>query len=243
MVAPRAIFFDLDETLVENITPIQDLFSSMYFEFEDKLGADNRDAFFAALGPRIRGLWNSMFLNDTPPEKQLARAFGETILALKQFSPAQANQLGDDMFTHFCTRSSGNVRLHPGALQTLADLHDRGYTTGIITNGIEQLQMGKIQALALQEHVDHVVVSAQARAHKPSRKVFELALDRAGVSADVAWQIGDNATNDVAGAIRAGMSGIFFDPVGDQLDTAFTNLEVQPTHVIAKLPQVVELLG
>jgi putative hydrolase of the HAD superfamily len=147
------------------------------------------------------------------------------------------------MLERFCQRSAENVILHPGALDTLAELRDAGFITGIITNGIEQLQLSKIQRLKLDEEVDHVVVSAQARAHKPRKEVFDLALERAAVKPAQAWQIGDHATNDVAGAIRAGMSGVFFDPEGTRRATAFSKLEVEPTHVISSLPQVIQLLS
>ncbi len=243
MPKPSTIFFDLDETLVENVTPIQELFSSMYFEFQTELGEDQKDNFFAALRPRIGGLWNTMFLSEESPESQLTRAFGESIDALQRHSTKRSSELGREMFDRFCAKSSANVRLHPGATETLANLRELGFTTGIITNGIEQLQLGKIAALDLANQVDHVIVSAQARAHKPAKQVFDYALEKAAVSAELAWQIGDHATNDVAGAIRAGMSGVFFDPSKEQLETAFTELEVDPTYVIHSLPEVLNILA
>lgn len=242
MIKPHAIFFDLDETLVENVIPIQDLFGNVFSGFENELGAHQREPFFVALRQRIGGLWDTMFETKVSPEAQLQAAFTDAIAAVSEGNAAHVQKLGADMYAQFCSSSANNVRLHPGCLETLATLKSRGFITGIITNGIEQLQLGKIHQLGLQDEVDHVVVSAQARAHKPDVKVFELALSRAGVAASTAWQIGDHATNDVAGAIRAGMSGVFFDPSGELLISAFQELEVQPTHTVASLPQVLELL-
>lgn len=241
---PKAIFFDLDETLIENAIPIQKLFTQLFFEFEAELGSGNQESFFAALRPNIASLWGSMFLTAEAPEQQLIRSFEQSIAALDISSSSSAvQQLAEAMFERLLLLSSSNVKLHEGATVTLARLRTAGFQTGIITNGIEQLQLGKIRQLDLQQQVDHVTVSAQARAHKPNAAVFELALERAAVDAHHAWQIGDHATNDVAGAIRAGMSGVFFDPTQSRTQSSFAELEVTPTHVIAKLTDVLELLN
>jgi putative hydrolase of the HAD superfamily len=241
--SPQAIFFDLDETLIENVIPVPELFARMYFDFEDRLGAGQKDAFFTGLRSNAAALWGTMFERNESPEMQLIWCFAESVNSLQVMSKADSEELGNEMFKRFVHLSSNNTRLHTGALETLGSLRANGFTTGIITNGIEQLQLGKIHRLALQDHVDHVVVSAQARAHKPARPVFELALTRAGVDSHQAWQIGDHATNDVAGAIRAGMSGIFFDPNKNRSETAFADLEEKPTHVIHALPEVLELVS
>lgn len=134
------------------------------------------------------------------------------------------------------------MTLNQGALNTLQTLNNNGLTTGIITNGMERVQMGKIQALSLDKKVDHVVVSAQARAHKPNAKVFNLALSKANATPEQAWQVGDHPVNDVAGAIRVGMKGVFYDPKGLRIDTAFEQVDEKPSHTIQRLSDVLSLL-
>lgn len=238
---PKAIFFDLDETLIENKIPIRELFASLYADFSDRLDAELREGFFTDLTPRLGQLWQTMFDTHTSPEQLLCDAFAQSAESTANLSAAQATQLGEDMFARFKEKSAANAALHPGATDTLAALSSAGFQTGIITNGIEQVQLGKVHAVALEHAVDHVVVSAQARAHKPDQKVFSLALERAAVAPHEAWQVGDHATNDVAGAIRFGMSGVFFDPHGRR-EHAFNDLEVTPSHTVDRLTQVLELL-
>lgn len=236
---PQVLFFDLDETLVENKISVRSLFRTVFDHFEDRLDNVDQDHFFAKLGPEIGGLWNTMFEVEDSPETQLIRCFQNAVDAVS--SESDNNDLGAAMFQRFVEMSSNNVCLHPGVEQTLRQLTERGYRTGIITNGIEQLQLGKIHTLGLQRQVDHVVVSAQARAHKPHRPVFDLALERANVNPHQAWQIGDHPTNDVAGAIRVGMKGVFFDP--NHLNhAAFEQLDERPNHIIRSIPEVLGLL-
>ena len=241
MRAPKAVFFDLDETLAENIIPIQRLFAEMYHQFDNELGVDNQEAFFAALRHNAATLWGSMFDIAKPPEAQFVDCFAESIRATDAVPEAQTRQLAETMYDRFRTMSATNVRFNDGAAETLATLNQAGFITGIITNGMEQLQLGKIQHLDLEAQVDHVIVSAQARAHKPHARVFELALRKAGVDAGAAWQVGDNAVNDVAGAIRAGMSGVFYDPSKARLSEAFAELAESPSYVAHHLLDVVEL--
>jgi HAD superfamily hydrolase (TIGR01509 family) len=240
--SPKAIFFDLDETLIENVIPIGKLFGEMYYQFEGKLGAENKDVFFTTLRTNASTLWATMFETSVSPEQRFLECFAQSVRATGTVNESQSLELATAMVDRFRSLSVNNVRLHEGAQQTLYTLREMGFITGIITNGMEGGQLAKIHKLGLESQVDHLVVSAQARAHKPDAKVFQLALDRAGVSPSQAWQVGDHATNDVAGAIRAGMTGVFFDPAGSRNETAFDDLEECPTHVIQQLLSVVELV-
>lgn len=243
MQNPKAIFFDLDETLIENVIPIRKLFGEMYYQFEEQLGSQNKEVFFATLRTNASELWATMFETSVSPEQRFLECFAQSVRATGTTNESQSLELATAMVARFRSLSVDNVRLHDGAKETLSTLREMGFITGIITNGMEGGQLAKIHQLGLESQVDHLVVSAQARAHKPDAKVFQLALDRAGVSPAQAWQIGDHATNDVAGAIRAGMSGVFFDPAGSRTETAFNDLEERPTHIIQHLLTVVELVS
>ena len=164
MPRPQAIFFDLDETLIENIVPIQEVFAGMYAAFADELGRGQQKEFFAALRRGAGLLWNSMFEHDHSPERQLTNCFAQAIDAVK---PGAGKMLADQMLQQFIAATQTNVRFHPGAETTLHELRQAGFVTGLITNGIERLQMAKIECLNIADMVDHVTVSAQARAHKP----------------------------------------------------------------------------
>lgn len=238
----KAIFFDLDETLIENKIPVRELFARMYFDFEEQLGAQNKELFFTALREQAANLWGSMFDTDVAPEQQFINCFASCITTTGAASGDKALAIGQNMFDHYQNLSSSNVVFHDGALALLTELSNRGIITGLITNGMEQIQLGKVHAMDIHNKVDHVTVSAQARAHKPHAPVFNLALDRAGVSAKHAIQIGDHATNDVAGAIRAGLGGVFYNPGELVLEESFAGLPERPTHHIHHLSDVLGLL-
>lgn len=238
----KAVFFDLDETLIENKIPVRELFARMYFDFEEQLGANNKELFFSNLREHAATLWGTMFETDIAPEQQFVNCFAKCVEATDSARGDQALAIGRNMFDHYESLSSNNVVFHDGAVELIAELNARGVITGLITNGMEQIQLGKIHALDIHNKVDHVTVSAQARAHKPHAPVFNLALTRAGVSAEHAIQVGDHATNDVAGAIRAGLGGVFYNPGELVLEESFAGLTERPTHHIKHLNQVLDFV-
>lgn len=238
----KAIFFDLDETLIENRLSVTEVFGRMYTDFEDELGPSNQKPFFGTLSECAKNVWSQMFEVDLTPERQLIQCFETSIKATEAVAEARQFSLAQDMFDHFLNLSSNNVRFQDQAEHVLEDLRSIGYQTGIITNGIEQIQLGKIEKLNLVDKVDTVTVSAQARAHKPLAPVFELALSRTGCTAEESMMVGDHPTNDVAGSIRMGMKGIYYNPKQHDVEHAFSALEERPNHVIEEMPGLLSLL-
>ncbi len=238
----KAIFFDLDETLIENRLSVRDVFGRMYTDFQSELGNTNQKAFFAELSVRAKTLWATMFDTHESPEHQLVNCFKHSINATQAVAEYRHLSLAQDMVDHFVALSAGNVHFQDSAEAVLAELNKLGYVVGLVTNGIEQVQMSKIEKLELMNKVDHITISAQARSHKPAQAVFDLALERAAISADQAWMIGDHPTNDVAGAIRAGLTGIYYNPEGRDVKGVFANLEETPNHTIDRLADIFDLL-
>ena len=63
-------------------------------------------------------------------------------------------------------------------------------------------------------HLDFVLDSGEVGVEKPDRRIFDLALERAGIAAAEAAYIGDLYTIDVRGAGAAGLRPVLLDPGG-----------------------------
>lgn len=99
----------------------------------------------------------------------------------------------------------------PGVREMLAELRSREVPVAILTNGWSPLQQRKAERV---EFEGAVVVSSDLGIQKPEPQAFEALADVLGVGcADVAF-VGDSPESDVAGAIRAGMQGVWFDAEG-----------------------------
>jgi putative hydrolase of the HAD superfamily len=89
-------------------------------------------------------------------------------------------------------------------------LRARGCAVGIISNWDRRLA-GLLGGVGLAGHVDTVVSSAEVGLRKPDPRIFELALDRVGVTAADAAHVGDHHYADVLGAQAAGMTAVLID--------------------------------
>lgn len=95
----------------------------------------------------------------------------------------------------------------------LARLSNRGLVVGVVSNWSERLP-DLCQRLGLGDHLAFVITSADIRAEKPERAIFERALFRAGASAEETLHVGNDLERDVRGALGAGLRAALVDRTG-----------------------------
>ena len=92
-----------------------------------------------------------------------------------------------------------DVELYPDVLPDLEHLFER-FTVVAVTNGNANLE-----AIGIR-HLFHDVVTAEsAGVAKPARRIFDIAIDKAGVSPEEILHVGDHPETDVDGGRQAGM--------------------------------------
>ncbi|HRI79454.1 MAG TPA: YjjG family noncanonical pyrimidine nucleotidase [Cyclobacteriaceae bacterium] len=124
--------------------------------------------------------------------------------------------------------------LIPEALETLEYLFPK-YPMVIVTNGFDELQSTKMKSAGIKDYFRHVVTSQRAGNRKPSKEIFEFALNESGFNPSQSIMIGDNLLTDIVGARSAGLDTIYFNPAGKTHDE-------QVTHEITRLNELRTLL-
>ena len=102
----------------------------------------------------------------------------------------------------------------PGVPAALESLRGNGLRLVVVSNSDGTAEDGLVES-GLRPLVDAVVDSAVFGVEKPDRRIFEHALDVAGVRAADAIHVGDLHAADVVGAIGAGIHPVLLDPFGD----------------------------
>jgi len=102
----------------------------------------------------------------------------------------------------------------PAAVHEALDALD--HRVGVLTNGLRAWQTTKLAHHGLDEHVEAVVVSETAGAHKPDPAPFAVAAER--LPATDRWLVGDDREADVAGARDAGWNAVHVDGPGSVPD-------------------------
>ena len=126
-----------------------------------------------------------------------------------------------------------DVELFPDVLPNL-ELLARSLRIVAVTNGNANLEIIGIR------HLFHDVVTAVgAGAAKPARRIFEEAVDRAGVAPQQVLHVGDHPETDVAGAREAGLRAAWINRKGDDWPD---HLE-SPEAVVTSMTELHRLLG
>lgn len=101
----------------------------------------------------------------------------------------------------------------PEDLDALEQLRGGGWRIGIVTNGMADNQLAKIQRTGLADLVDAWCISDEVGIRKPDPRIFRLAAQRCGMPADrTGWMVGDSLTHDVAGGRAAGLRTVWINP-------------------------------
>ena len=100
-----------------------------------------------------------------------------------------------------------------GAADALAALRRAGYAVACISNAdgtVDQL----LARAGLLDQLAFVVDSGKVGFEKPDPRIFHLALERAGVTAEESYYVGDIYPVDVVGSRAVGMVPVLVDPLG-----------------------------
>ncbi|MFI9556142.1 HAD family hydrolase [Nonomuraea endophytica] len=144
----------------------------------------------------------------------------------------------EDLWAAYRLRMPHLVYCRPEVLDGLAALRTSGWKVGIVTNGMADNQLGKIQRTGLAEAVDTYALSGAEGIRKPDRRLFEIAAQRCGASLEGGgWMIGDNLVADIKGGRGAGLRTIWVDR------GAWPGAVNGADHVVTDVVQVFKILS
>ncbi len=105
---------------------------------------------------------------------------------------------------------SRSYKLYPDTIPAIERLQRDGYRIGLISNF-----EGWLEKMLVELEVGHVfdvsVISGLEGVEKPDPRIYEIALERAGVHPRSAVHVGDSVTFDVEPARRTGMLTVLID--------------------------------
>jgi putative hydrolase of the HAD superfamily len=237
---PKAVFFDLDETLIRHDIPVTELFQAACRQVLSAPSGPTWDRFHQHLRQHAGPLWQDIARHRGRGEAAFRSMFRNALLHAGD-DPALAEPMVDTFLTLVVESTGPTV----GAHAVLDELAAAGIATGIITNGFSFLQKRKAQAHGLTERVRFVLTSEDAGAHKPDPRIFRRALDAIGVEAHDCWHVGDHRDNDVAGALDAGLGAVWFTADSPATDAApeLASSDRRPYRVITRLTELPDLMA
>lgn len=103
--------------------------------------------------------------------------------------------------------------VRPGTTEALAELRERGFQLGVISNADGRVQ-ALLESVGLAHYFDFILDSTVVGFEKPDPRIFRLGCERGGVEPEEAVYVGDIYEIDVVGARAVGMRTFLIDPLG-----------------------------
>ncbi|MFC7736374.1 HAD family hydrolase [Roseomonas sp. GCM10028921] len=190
---PRAILFDLDDTLYGYERPHRRAMDAVREKVRRTLSVEPGPFDEAFLTARAEV---KKQLGETASSHNRLLYFQRTIELLGLSSqPAIALDLEQTYWRTLLT----NARLFPAAEETLIELRAAGLPLALVTDLTAQIQFRKLVYFGIDRYFDAVVTSEEAGVDKIGLKPFNLALAKLGLGPnDPVWFIGDSEADVVA---------------------------------------------
>ncbi|MFD0802810.1 HAD family hydrolase, partial [Streptomonospora algeriensis] len=203
--APEAIFFDLDDTLLDDraassagLRTIMDRLGHPEFSAARRLWDVQTDISFGAY---IAG---RLTLEEQRRERIRA-------LAIQAGHSHISDEHCDELYQLYLSAHRSAWAPFRDVAPVLGELARSGLRLGLVTNGIEQLQRDKLAVLDIAAFFPTVVCADTVGAGKPDPRIFRAACQAAGVPPERAWHVGDQLEADALGAISAGLYPVLVD--------------------------------
>jgi len=241
MKLPRAILFDLDDTLLVAFGPAASQWQRTIAAFTGRLGPIEAASVAAAISAASTELWADPARHKywrhrigEARRKIVADAFAE-LAATGHPVPPQA--VGDELADAYNALHDEELAMFPDAHATLDRLKELGVKLALITNGAGEPQRAKVVRFALEHRFDHIQIEGEHGFGKPEERAYTHAMAVLGVRPHETWMVGDNLEWEVVGPQRLGIHAIWHDGYGAGLPPGSP---IKPDRIIRRLSELLE---
>lgn len=197
----RIAYLDLDHTLLEFESAEENALKLLFHEYNRELTEDECELYKVI----SEKWWDLLDTGRCKKDEILVGRFREYFDRLNVKENPHA---ASDRYLEHLSRQGMAIA---GAIDFLEEMRDRGQRMAAITNGVEFVQLRRIEIAGLNAYLDFVVTSERAGFTKPHPGIFHYASELSGIPADRSVYIGDSLETDWAGARNAGMPFILLD--------------------------------
>jgi putative hydrolase of the HAD superfamily len=159
--------------------------------------------------------------------------------ALEQIGRAD-DHLSRALATRYRTLRDERLAIFPGVAEMLAGLVAAGHTLGTITNGDAAGQRRKLERFDIAKHFAYIGIEGEAGVGKPEPEAYWRALRAVHCAPGAAWMVGDNLDWDVIGAQQLGLRTVWIDRHRRGLPKGSSD---RPDHVAARVTELELGLG
>lgn len=237
MIPPKALFFDLDDTLLDS-----SFFADTILRTCQLLADREKSLDAAQLLEANREVWQ-LYFPEIENKWMLGELDGTTLIGEAWRRTLRTCDCDNESMVELARQvhlqyTSEAHRLFEDVAELFSSLKKARIPLALITNGASDTQREKLQTLNIEHWFDTIVISGEIGVAKPDIPIFTMALDQLGIAPAGAWHVGDNLKTDVAGAIAAGIGAVWLNRKGLTL----TDDDPEPHLEISSLAELDSLV-
>ena len=231
---PQAIFFDLDDTIIDFTAPAEPAWVEVAERFAAHYGDTDAATVRQAIDRVSSQWWSDPGRHRTGRLDLLNTRVSNVAEALAGLDIVD-DGLSTRMADTYAQLRTEALQLFPGARATLEYFHHAGVPLALLTNGDSTGQRHKIDRFDLAGFFDCILIEEEFGVGKPDERVFRHALDRFGGSVDKTWMVGDNLQWEIEPCRRLGLHTVWVDFLAEGLPSGSTIVPHRTVHSIHEL--------
>lgn len=220
------ILFDADDTLFDFQKTAEKCFS----ETCKKLGVPYKEGYYQIYREINQGYWDLFSLGKV--EKSVLKK-----MRFVDFGKAIGYEINADEFMPIYEKGLSETSiLYPESIPTLEAVKGLGLKTYLITNGLANVQRGRLKLSGIGKYFDGIFISDEMGCSKPSKTYYELVVSQIdGFDPSKALIVGDSLVSDIPLGIENGIDTCYLNHTNDK-----PNLPV--TYEIKNVKEVLDVL-
>ena len=224
----RNVLFDLDDTLFDFHKAEKIALTKTLVHF----GIDPTEETLALYSTINAAHWKRLELGEISREEVKVGRYRELFKTIGvECDPVKATAYYESML------AIGHYFM-PGAPELLEELYGK-YRLYIVSNGTAKVQEGRIGSSGIAKYMDGIFISQILGANKPDKQFFDICFaEIPDFSLSETVIIGDSLSSDIKGGINAGITTVWFNPKGIEIDS-----DIKPDYTIKELSEVPGLLS
>jgi putative hydrolase of the HAD superfamily len=239
-ILPRAMLFDLDDTILSAHGKPAIAWSRIADEFAPAFAPLRPADVATALVAQAKALWNDesrhKYWRHRLDEARIHIVAGALADLGCAGDAAPASDLARNMARRFHELREAEMYPFPGACETLDALKQLGVRLALITNGTAEPKRAKVVRFALEHRFEHIQIEGEHGFGKPEERAYTHAMETLGVVPAETWMVGDNLEWEVAAPQRLRIYSIWCDAYGVGLPA---DSPIRPDRIIRSLPELI----
>jgi putative hydrolase of the HAD superfamily len=203
----KYVFIDLDDTIWDFHANAKSSLQELYTQKNLGKYFDSFEQYFSLYAKRNLELWDLYGRGEITKDYLSRERFSHPLTQVGIDNSELAFQIVNEYLEMLPSRTA----LVPYAIELLEYLHPK-YPLTIVSNGFIEVQYKKLRSANIEHYFSHVVLSEEANALKPDKRIFEHALSLNNAAARDTIMIGDSYEADIIGAQNAGIDQIWYNP-------------------------------